>query len=151
MPEHGALLGGELGLEAGGVQHAGTLLGWQAAQIAEGMADGHVPVWRHLRQGLPGAANLLALLRRKPLKHLVTRQDALTHLGWRVVELVQAVDEVLLLRRGQTIEARLTAQSLLLIPGIEVLVLLHPLWQVLVARGLQPRLPGSPTLTHVLA
>jgi hypothetical protein len=101
-----------------------------------------------LGESLAGAANLLLALRGHVLEYLVAGEHTLAHHRRRAVEFVKPIDQLFLLRLGQTIEAWLLAQGLGLLLGVEILVVLHPLRQVL-ARSLSRALLSA-RLSRVL-
>ena len=93
-----------------GVEHHGTLLQRDSAQVAEGILHQCLPFYR---QGCPAARGVVdpyQFLGRHVLYHLGARQAALPLFLGQLVYLMQLLDDPLLVGRGKAAEVGVVAQ-----------------------------------------
>ena len=131
--ERRALLGRKVRGVAAGGEGCLPLLGGQGAQLAEGAGDDAAAIFGEAGELGHGAADALALLWRKLLHRLCSIEDALPLLRRHVVELGEPVVHALLHLRRKIAEAGLALERPLLIGGWQIVMVAHPLCQVLLA------------------
>lgn len=121
--------------EAGGVERVFAELGGHVAEGAEGARNEGAAVWREGAELGHGSAELLALGLGHTLDGFIALDDAVA-LFWRhLVETVEVLLNTLLLLRRELVEAGFLLELLLLLLWGEVVVVLDPLAEVLIARG----------------
>ncbi len=121
-----ALLGRELALVAGGIQHGRALIEGHRTQILKGALDDLLALGRQTHQLATGVTHLHLLLRRQALKHFTARQAAVTLRRGHLVELVQLLHEPLLGLGSQAVEAGVVMKQALLVLERKPLVLIKP-------------------------
>ncbi len=141
--EGAALLVGELAAEAVRVQHRLTLRGRHLPQIAEGVGHQSPAVLGKRSKLLHRPANLLPLRHAEMFHRLVALDQALALLGRHIVELSEAIAQMLLCLRGKLAEARLVFERPLLLGQRETAVVVHPLFKMFLPLRV---LPGTPLI-----
>jgi hypothetical protein len=128
-----ALVGGKLVGKARGVNDLLTLVGGHLAEIGDGVDHQAAAGNGGLVQLLHGVVPLLLLLRAEALQAFDSAEHAAALLGRHVVELVEVVQLALLGLAWKLMEAGHILKGLVLFRRAEVLVILQPLRQVLLA------------------
>lgn len=137
------LFGRELGAEGGRVDDLFPLIGGHLAEVGDGANHEAAPGNGVGVQLLDGAVPLLLLLRAETLETLNSIEHASPLGGVHAVEAVQLVELALLKLRRKLAEAGLLLQSAMLIGRGEILVVLHPLFEVYFALGCADGCVGS--------
>ncbi len=128
-----ALLGRELASELGGTHNGPALFGGHVAEIADGFVDHALTLLWEVAQLAGRAADRLTHLRAQALHVFHAHERALALLRRHCVETVKGVDSLLLLLRGEAVEAGFLAESIFLLSGRLILMLTQPCRQVLTA------------------
>ena len=126
------------------------------AQLTEGVGNCAAAVCGQGTELAHGVAYIAALIWREAFHLLATLNDTLALLRWHGVQPLQAVEHTLLRLLGQLVESRFMGEGALLILRVQLVVVLHPLLQMLtpdragtVVRLLLPE-TGSSTLPLLL-
>lgn len=128
--EHAALVGRELILVAGGVEHGGPLIEWDGTEIAKGIGHHCAAVWRQHGHAACGVVDLHALLWRKALKHLGTGEAAVPLVDGELINAMELLEETLLVGGRQTGEVGIVAEgAFLLLDGLAAM-LVEPVAEV---------------------
>ena len=122
-----ALIRRESVLVTRGVEHGVALIERHGTQILKCMLDECLAAGRERHQAAAGLAHLHLFLRRHAFQHLAARQAAIALRLRHLVQLVQLLDEPLLLRGSQPIEAGIVAQQPLLLIDSKSPVLIQPI------------------------
>ena len=133
--ERAALLRIEAVGIATGVESSGALVGRELAHGAEAAADSIALIGWKRGKVLRGSAHLVALLRREFFQLLIALDDAVSLRLRHGIELSEAVVHALLRGLRKVMEAGLILQRLMLLRGGEIAVVVHPLIEMLAARG----------------
>jgi len=128
--EDAALLRGEDALVTLGVEHRGTLLERNRAQILEGALHHRLALHRQGRPAVRREVDAHLFLRRQMLDHYSAGETALALLLGQLVYLVQLLHHTLLLGRRKPAEVGVAAKHTLLLLYGKIVVLIEPVAQV---------------------
>ena len=143
-----ALIRRESVLVTRGVEHGVALIERHGTQILKCMLDECLAAGRERHQAAAGLAHLHLFLRRHAFQHLAARQTAIALLLRHLVQLVQLLDEPLLLRGSQPIEAGIVAQQPLLLIDSKSPVLIQPIAEMSWRSSAGIRILISVSLAH---
>ena len=135
--EDAALLGAEDALVAAGTEHHLALIERHGAQIAEGALHQHLAIRRQRSHPLAGHVEPHPVLGRHVLQRFGAGQAAIALVIRQLIHLVQLLQDPLLVRRGQPIEAGVAAQGPLLVLNGLAAMLVEPVAEVPWRRGAQ--------------
>ena len=143
-----ALIRRESVLVTRGVEHGVALIERYGTQILKCLLDARLAVGRERHQPAAGLAHLHLILWRHAFQHLAARQTAIALLLRHLVQLVQLLDEPLLLRGSQPIEAGIVAQQPLLLIDSKSPVLIQPIAEMSWRSSAGIRILISVSLAH---